>query len=49
MDLASATSRRAALVAISEQPLAYASRVTEELLDKLIAGFDDLAYLKETP
>ena len=42
-------SRRDALLALSHHPLVDSFRVAEELLDELIAGFDDLAYLKETP
>lgn len=49
MDAALNKSRTAALLALAHHPLVDSFRVAEELLDDLVANFDDLTYLKETP
>jgi len=49
IDAAVNGSREDALLALSHHPLVDSYRVAGELLDDLIAHFDDLAYLKEKP
>ncbi len=48
IDAAINQSREDALLAISHHPLVDSFHVAQEILDDLIANFDDLAYLKET-
>ncbi|MHA7861747.1 6-phospho-beta-glucosidase [Tessaracoccus sp. Y36] len=47
IDAAVNKSRPDALLALTHHPLVDSFRVAEELLDDLVANFDDLSYLKE--